>query len=132
MGDCVDQGMAKPRGGLDVETESIWQAHYIKWAEIIGIQDSCGYYPGYQRIVAIYTKYVQKRVNYNNKQALRSATVQRYAEAVKTLFKLCGFAPAVDLSDPSNMTSILINNMLREEDIACQRAPLDNKIFAEL
>ncbi len=26
----------------------------------------------------------------------------------------------------------LINNMLREEDIACQRAPLDNKIFAEL
>jgi hypothetical protein len=30
------------------------------------------------------------------------------------------------------MTSILINNMLREEDIARQRAPLDNEIFAEL
>ena len=30
------------------------------------------------------------------------------------------------------MTSILINNMLREEDIACRHAPLDNKIFAEL
>jgi hypothetical protein len=30
------------------------------------------------------------------------------------------------------MTSILINNMLRREDIACQRAPLDNKIFADL
>ena len=30
------------------------------------------------------------------------------------------------------MTSILINNMLREEDIACQRAPLDNEIFAGL
>ncbi len=30
------------------------------------------------------------------------------------------------------MTSILINNMLREEDINRQRAPLDNKIFAEL
>jgi hypothetical protein len=52
--------------------------------------------------------------------------------AVNTLFKLCGFAPPADLSDPNNMTSILINNMLRKEDIACQRAPLDNKIFAEL
>jgi hypothetical protein len=30
------------------------------------------------------------------------------------------------------MTGILLNNMLREEDIARQRAPLDNKIFAEL
>jgi hypothetical protein len=58
--------------------------------------------------------------------------VQGYAEAVSTLFKLRGFAPPADLSDPSNMTSILINNMLREEDIARQRAPLDNKIFAEL
>jgi hypothetical protein len=52
--------------------------------------------------------------------------------AVNTLFKLCGFAPPADLSDPSNMTSILINNMLRKEDIARQRAPLDNKIFAQL
>ncbi len=30
------------------------------------------------------------------------------------------------------MTAILFNNMLREEDITRQRAPLDNKIFAEL
>jgi hypothetical protein len=30
------------------------------------------------------------------------------------------------------MTAILLNNMLREEDIARQRAPLDNKIFAKL
>jgi hypothetical protein len=73
-----------------------------------------------------------KRSQLNNKQVLRSATVRGYAEAVNTLLKLCGFAPPADLSDPSNMTSILINNMLREEDIARQRAPLDNKIFAEL
>ncbi len=52
--------MAKSRGGPAVETEAAWQAHYIKWAETFGIQDPCGYYPGYQRIVAIYTKYVQK------------------------------------------------------------------------
>jgi hypothetical protein len=51
--------------------------------------------------------------------------------AVNTLFKLRGFAPPADLSEPSNMTSILINNMLSKEDIARQRAPLDNEIFAE-
>jgi hypothetical protein len=51
---------------------------------------------------------------------------------VNTFFKLRGFTPPADLSDPSNMTSILINNMLRKEDLARQRAPLDNEIFAEL
>jgi hypothetical protein len=30
------------------------------------------------------------------------------------------------------MTAILLNNMLREEDIVRQCAPLDNKIFAKL
>jgi hypothetical protein len=70
MGDCVDQEMTKSQGGPDVETEAARQAQYIKWAEIIGIQDPCGYYPGYQRIVAIYIKYIQNGVNYNNKQVL--------------------------------------------------------------
>ncbi len=37
-----------------------------------------------------------------------------------------------DLSDPNNMSAILINNMLREEQVARQRAPLNNEIFAEL
>jgi hypothetical protein len=82
--------------------------------------------------VAIYTKYIQRGVNYNNKHDLWSATVRGYAVAVNILFKLRGFAPPADLSDPRNMTSILINNVLREEDIARQRAPLDNKIFAQL
>ena len=131
MGDRVDQEMAKSQGGPDVETEAARKTHYIKWAEIFGIQDPCGYYPGYQRIVAIYTKYNQKGVNYNNKQAFWSATVRGYAEVVNTLYKLRGFAPPADLSDASIMTSILINNMLRKEDIARQRAPLDNEIFAE-
>jgi hypothetical protein len=30
------------------------------------------------------------------------------------------------------MTAILLNNMLQEEDIARQRAPLDNKNFTKL
>jgi hypothetical protein len=38
----------------------------------------------------------------------------------------------VDTSDPNNMTGILINNLVKEEDIARQRSPLDSNIFANL
>jgi hypothetical protein len=82
--------------------------------------------------VAIYIKYVQCGVNYNNKQVSHSATVQGYVKAVNNLFKLRSFSPPADLSNPNNMTAILLNNMLWEEDIARQCAPLDNEIFAKL
>jgi hypothetical protein len=38
----------------------------------------------------------------------------------------------VDTSDPNNMAGILINNLVKEEDIARQSIPLDSYIFAEL
>jgi hypothetical protein len=38
----------------------------------------------------------------------------------------------VDTSDPNNMAGILINNLVKEEEIARQRSPLDSNIFAEL
>ncbi len=38
----------------------------------------------------------------------------------------------VNTSDPNNMAGILINNLVKEEDIARQRSPLDSNIFAEL
>ncbi len=82
--------------------------------------------------MAIYIKYIQCGINYNNKQVLHSAMVQRYAKAVNNLFKLRSFSPQANLSDPNNMTAILLNKMLREEDIMRQRAPLDNKNFAKL
>jgi hypothetical protein len=104
----------------------------IKWAEIFGIPDPCGYYEGFIRIVAIYIKYVQCGVNYNNKQVLCFARVRGYTEAVNNLFKLRSFSPPADLSDPNNMTAILLNNMLGGEDIARQCALLDNKIFTKL
>jgi hypothetical protein len=75
MGHCVDQEVANSRRSSDIEIEAAWQAHYIKWSNIIGIPDPCSPYLGCQRIVAIYTKYVQCGVNYNNIQMLRSATV---------------------------------------------------------
>jgi hypothetical protein len=124
--------MAQSRRGPDLETEAARQAHYIKWAEIFGIPDPGGYYKGFIRIMAIYIKYVQCGINYNNKQVLCSAMVRDYAKVVNNLFKLRSFNPPAHLSDPNNMMAILLNNMLREKDIARQRAPLDNKIFAKL
>jgi hypothetical protein len=132
MGHRVDQEMAQSRRGPDLETEAARQAHYIKWAEIFGILDPCGFYEGFIRIVAIYIKYFQCSVNYNNKQVLHSAMVRGYAKVVNNLFKLRSFSPPADLPDPNNMMEILLNIMLREEDIARQRAPLNNKFFAEL
>jgi hypothetical protein len=129
MGYPVDQEMAQSRRGSDLETEAAQQAHYIKWAEIFGIPDPCGNYKGFIRIVAIYFKYTQCGINYNNKQVLCSATVQGYAKVVINLFKSRRFSPPANLSDPNNMTTILLNNMLREEDIPRQRAPLNNNFF---
>jgi hypothetical protein len=102
------------------------------WAEIFGIPDPCGYYEGFIRIVAIYIKYIQCGVNYNNREVLCSVRVQGYAKAVNNLFKLWNFSPSTNLSNPNNMKAIFLNNMLREEDIARQRALLDNKFFAKL
>ena len=71
-------------------------------------------------------------INYYNKDVLRSKTVQGYALAVNTLFSLRGFKPPTDLSDSNNMPGIVINNLVQQETIASQRAPLDNAIFAEV
>jgi hypothetical protein len=131
MGHHVDQEMAQSQRGPDLETEAAQQAHYIKWAKIFGIPDPCDYYKGFIRIVAIYIKYAQYSVNYNNKQVLCSAMVQGYAKAVNNLFKLRHLSPPANLSDLNNMMAILLNNMLLEEDIARQRAPLDNNFFAK-
>ena len=124
--------MAQSQRGPDLETEATWQSHYIKWAEIFGIPDPCGYYDGFIRIVAIYIKYVQCGINYNNKQVLCSATVRGYAKVINNLFKLRCFSPLANLSNPNNMMTILLNNMLQEEDIMRQRALLNNTIFAKL
>jgi hypothetical protein len=133
MGHHVDQEIAQSRRGPDLETEAAQQAHYIKWAEIFGIPDPCGgYYECFIRIVAIYIKYVQCGINYNNKQVLCSATVQGYAKVINNLFKLRCFSPLANLSNPNNMMTILLNNMLQEEDIARQHDLLDNNFFAKL
>ena len=132
MGDRVDREMALSRIGADVETQAARQAHYIKWASLFEIGDPCGAEKGYQRILAIYIKYVMLGINCRNKAHVRSDTVKGYAMAVNTLFSLRDFPLPADFEDPFNMTAILVHNLAREENIARQRSPLDNGIFAFL
>jgi hypothetical protein len=63
---------------------------------------------------------------------LRADTLRGYASAIGTLFTLRGFKPPVDISDPNNLGGIIITNRKREEDVAAQRSPLSNPIFAEI
>jgi hypothetical protein len=98
----------------------------------MGILDPCGHQKGYQRIVAIYIKYLMSGVNSRNKDYLRLATVRGYATSINLLFRLQGMKAPVNTSDPNNMAGILINNLVKEEDIARQHSPLDSNIFAEL
>jgi hypothetical protein len=55
-----------------------------------------------------------------------------YATAVNTLFQLRGLKHPINLSNPSNMAGIIINNLTKEETVASQHSPLDSTIFAEL
>ena len=132
MGHCLDREVAMSQRNKDIETEAARQSHYIQWCRIIGIPDPCGSEYGYQRIVAIYIKYIMNGINYYNKDVLRSSTVRGYALTVNTLFSLRAFKPPTDLSDSNNMPGIVINNLTTQETIASQRAPLDNSIFAEV
>jgi hypothetical protein len=60
------------------------------------------------------------------------STLRGYLTAVNTLFQLRGFKQPTELSNPSNMPGIIINNLIKEETVASQRSPLDSTIFAEL
>jgi hypothetical protein len=97
----------------------------------MSISDPCGHQKGYQRILAIYIKYFMSGVNFRNKDFLRLATVRGYATSINLLFRLQSMEAPVNTSDPNNMAGILINNLVKEEDITRQRSPLDSNIFAE-
>ncbi len=98
----------------------------------MGIPNPCGPHKCYQRSVAIYTKYLQSGINYYNKNNLRSATLCRYATAVNTLFKLREYRLLIDFNDKNNMAGVTINNIIKEDNIAKQCAPLDITFFTNI
>ena len=71
-------------------------------------------------------------VNYLNKETVRSATCKGYAIDVGRLFSLRKCPNPVDFDDETNQTKTLVDNLEREEKIACQRNPLSDMIHAEV
>ena len=55
--------------------------------------DPCGPDEGYQRVLAIYAKYVINGANCTNKEDTRSKTLEGYLKAVNFLFEKRGFFP---------------------------------------
>jgi hypothetical protein len=82
--------------------------------------------------INIYIGYLMSGVNFRNKDSLRSNTIKGYATGINSLFTLRGMEAPIVLSDPNNMVGILINNLIKEEDIARQRSPLNRNIYAEM
>ena len=87
---------------------------------------------GWQVVLAMYIKEAMTGVNCLNKSSLRSTACKGYVLAVEILFVLRNFPSPVDFTDEFNWTKTIIYNLEREENIACQRKPLDNKIHAQL
>jgi hypothetical protein len=98
----------------------------------MGISDPCGSHKGCQRIVAIYTKYLQSGIDYYNKNNLQSAMLCLYAAAINTLFKFRKYRLLIDFNDKNNMAGVIINNIVKEENIGKQCAPLNSTIFAKI
>ena len=132
MGHFVEREVAKSSRSQDLETIRARQAHYIKWCQAKSISDPVGPQKGWDMILAIYVKYVMLGVNYKNLSSMRSATCKGYVLDAGKLFVLRGYPNPIDFTDANNWPSIIVNNLEKEEDIASQRSPLDDKIFTEL
>ena len=132
MGDLVAREVAKSKRSSEIETSRARQAHYIEWCTSISIKDPVGLEDGWKTLVAIYIKCVMTGVNYLNKETVRSATCRGYAISVGQLFSLRNCPNPVDFDDETNWTRTLVNNLEREENVACQRNPLSDRIHAEI
>jgi hypothetical protein len=48
------------------------------------------------------------------------------------LFELRKYRLPIDFNDKNNMAGVIINNIIKEENIAKQHGPLDSSIFAKI
>ena len=80
----------------------------------------------------MYLKDVMLGTNFYDMEVIRAKTVRGYADAVNTLFQKRGFITPVRWSEVGNIPATLVDNLAKEEDVASQRSPLDNRIFAQL
>jgi hypothetical protein len=116
LGNSVDEKIARLRINSSIETERFRQAKYLNWCQIKKIPNACGNENRYKRILACFIK------NLIINCYSRSATAFGYVQAINKLFKLRNFPIPADLTDKSNMLSIIIQACEGEENIARQQA----------
>jgi hypothetical protein len=80
----------------------------------------------------MYLKDVMLGTNFLDRLGVRANTVRGYADAVNVLFQKRGFVTPVRWSEAGNIPAVLVDNLAKEEDVASQRSPLNNRIFAQL
>lgn len=91
--------------------------------------DPCGSKIRFECKVAKNLKDLMLGTNYYNIKVVQEKTFCCYANVVNTMFHKCGFVMPVCWLEEGNLPAILVNNLTKEEDIACQQSPLDNRIF---
>ena len=74
----------------------------------------------------MYVTYVTTGVNYLNKSSFRSVAFKGHTSNADRLFTLRNYLSRVNFSDPR------FNKLIREENIAKQRKPLNASIHAEI
>ena len=131
MGHLIAGEITKSRVSKNVETIRARPGHYIEWCLANHTQDPVGREPGWQCVLAVCIEYVMTGVTCLNWASLRSATCKGHALDTSRLFILRNFPSPVDLSDETNWTRTIVHNLEREENIASQRKPLDDRIHAE-
>jgi len=132
LGHLVDREFSMSKSNDAIETEWARQAHFIEWCQKKQMKDVCGNQPGWTRIIACYGKDLMLDTNWNNKNELRSQTVRGYFNAVNNIFLLRDFHAPVNFDDKQNMTSEIVQNSERKEDIATQCKPITMEMFAEI
>ncbi len=90
------------------------------------IPDPIGNDRGYTLILACF---IEQLMHDHNSQ---STTVCGYIRSINILFQLRNCTIPADLSDNENICSKIIKSRKQEEDIARQRSPITNEIFAYL
>jgi hypothetical protein len=115
--------MSKSKQDSEVETIRFRQAVYLNFTKTHLIPDPCGQDPVYEKVVACCIEMLMLEHN------SRSATLRGYLQAINTLFSLRGFKIPCNLSDQTNMCTLIINN---REIEACRRSPITNSMYAAI
>jgi hypothetical protein len=118
--------MTRLKQDTSIGTTRFRQAVYLNWTRRMLIPDPIGHNWGYTLIVACF---IEQLMHDHNSQL---TTGCGYIWNVNILFRLRNCTIPADLSDKENICSKIIKAREQEEDIAGQRSPITNEIFAYL